>query len=109
MELVQVRISRRVKAAFEKAVKKEGRSSSEILRLLITDWLERMHPDMLKQEASGQLKAPKARSEQGIQPSRVVYPVVCWRCQSRIDWCAEEGSQCRCSNCGALWTPIRSC
>ena len=109
MELFQVRINSQIKTAFDKAVKKEGRSSSAILQLLITNWLEGTHPDLLKQESSGQLKAPKAKSERGIQPSKVVYPVVCWRCQSQIDWCVEEGPQCRCSNCGALWTPVRSC
>jgi hypothetical protein len=107
-ELVQIRISRQIKAAFEKAVKKEGRSSSEILRLLITDWLEKMYPDLLKGEASGQLKAPKAKSEQGTKPSESVYQVVCWRCHERIDWCFEQGPQCRCSHCGALWTPVKS-
>jgi len=107
-EIVQIRISRQIKAAFEKAVKKEGRSSSEILGLLVTDWIERMYPDLLKPEAGDRLKAPKAESEQGLKPSGAVHKVVCWRCHGLIDWCAEQGPQCRCPHCGTLWTPVRS-
>jgi len=101
-ELVQTRISRQLKAAFEEAAQREGRPASEILRLLITDWMERMYPDLLKAEASGGFKPMEAGSEQHTVPTQAISPVMCWRCHGRIDWRMELGPQGYCPYCGAF-------
>ena len=78
------------------------RPASEILRLLITDWVERMHPDLLKKEAGGGFKALEERMEQQTIPTQAVVPVMCWRCHGRIDWRMELGPQGYCPYCGAF-------
>jgi len=101
-QLVQTRISRQLKVAFEEAAQREGRPASEILRLLITDWVERMHPDLLKKEAGGGFKPLEAGMEQQTTPKQAVAPVMCWRCHGRIDWRMELGPQGYCPHCGAF-------
>lgn len=101
-ELVQTRISRQFKAAFEKAAQQDGRPASEILRLLITDWVERMHPDLLRGEAGGGLRALEAKSEQRTASTESIYPVLCWRCHGQIDWHMELGPTGWCPYCGAF-------
>ena len=101
-ELVQTRISRQLKAAFEGAAQREGRPASEILRLLITEWMERMHPNLLKGEADGGFRPLEAMPEQGTAPTQAVSPVLCWRCHGRIDWRMELGPQGYCPHCGAF-------
>jgi len=100
-ELVQTRISRQLKAAFEAAAQREGRPASEILRLLIAEWMERLHSDLLKGEKGG-FKTLEAGSEQGTAPTQAVSPVMCWRCHGRIDWRMELGPQGYCPHCGAF-------
>jgi len=100
--LVQTRISRQLKAAFEKAANREGRPASEILRLLITDWMERMHPDLLKEKGGGGFRPLEAKAEQATSPTQAVSPVLCWRCHGRIDWRMELGPQGYCPHCGAF-------
>jgi hypothetical protein len=99
-ELVQTRISRQLKAAFEEAAQREGRPASEILRLLITDWMERMHPNLLKREGGG-FRPLEAKAEQETSPTQAVCPVLCWRCHGRIDWRMDLGPQGFCPYCGA--------
>ena len=101
-ELVQTRISRQLKVAFEGAAQREGRPASEILRFLITDWVERLHPDLLKGEAGGGFKPLEAGMEQQTIPTQAVVPVMCWRCHGRIDWRMELGPQGYCPHCGAF-------
>lgn len=101
-ELVQTRIRRQLKDAFEEAAQRERRPASEILRLLITDWMERMPPDLLKGEAGGGFRALEARAEQQTSPTQAVCPVLCWRCHGRIDWRMELGPQGFCPYCGAF-------
>ena len=101
-ELVQTRISRRLKAAFEEAARREGRPASEILRLLITDWVERMHPDLLEREAGGEISTLEAKVHQEMAPTRPVYPVLCWRCHGRVEWRLELGPQGWCPFCGSF-------
>jgi len=100
-ELVQTRISRQLKAAFEEAAQREGRPASEILRQLITDWMERMHPDLLKGETGG-FRPLEAGLEQQTAPTQAVSPVMCWRWHGRIDWRMELGPQGYCPHCGAF-------
>lgn len=101
-ELVQTRISRQLKAAFEEAAQREGRPASEILRLLITDWMERMYPDLLKGEAGGGFKPLEVGAQQQTAPTQAVSPVMCWRCHGRIHWRMELGPQGYCPHCGAF-------
>ena len=91
-ELVQTRISKQLKAAFEEAAQREGRPASEILRLLITEWVERRHPDLVKGETGG-FRPMEAGSEQQMTPTQAVSPVMCWKCHGRIDWHMELGPQ----------------
>ena len=101
-ELVQTRISRQLKAGFEEAAQREGRPASEILRLLITEWMERLHPDLLRGEADGENRPLEAISGQGTVPTQAVCPVLCWRCHGRIGWRMELGPQGYCPQCGAF-------
>ena len=101
-ELVQTRVSRELKAAFEEAARREGRPASEILRNLIADWVERMYPDLLRVEGGGEVRAQEARSAQETAPTQPVYPVLCWRCHGRIDWRLDLGPQGWCPYCSAF-------
>jgi hypothetical protein len=101
-ELIQTRISRQLKAAFEEAARLEGRPASEVLRLLITDWVERMHPDLLQGKTGGGFRALEAELGQEIAPTQAVCPVLCWRCHGRIEWHMELGAEGYCPYCGAF-------
>ena len=100
-QLVQTRISPQLKEAFEEAAQREGSPASEILRLLITEWVERRHPDLLKEEAGG-FRPMESGSEQQTAPTQAIAPVMCWRCHGRIDWRMELGPQGYCPYCGAF-------
>jgi hypothetical protein len=100
--LVQTRISQQLKAAFEEAAQREGRPASEILRLLITEWMERMHPDLVRRKTTGEFVPLEAKTEQETAPTQPVYPVLCWRCHGQIDWRIELGPQGYCPYCGAF-------
>ena len=101
-QLVQTRISQQLKVAFEEAAQREGRPASEILRLLITEWMERLHPDLLKGKASGGFKPLEEGTEQQTVPTQAIAPVMCWCCHGRIDWRMELGPQGYCPYCGSF-------
>ena len=101
-ELIQTRLTRQLKTAFEEAAKREGRPASELLRLLIAEWVERMHPDLLVGLVGGELGALEGRPAQEMAPTQPVYPVLCWRCHGRIDWRLNLGPQGFCPYCGAF-------
>ena len=101
-ELIQTRVSPQMKTAFEEAARREGRPASEILRLLITDWVQRMYPDLLRREAGGGFRTLEAGSEQETSPRQSVISVLCWRCHGWISWRMELGPQGYCPHCGAF-------
>jgi hypothetical protein len=101
-ELVQTRISRQLKAGFEAAAQREGLPASEILRLLITEWMQRMHPELLKEEGGGGFRVPEASAEQETSPTQAVCKVLCWHCHGWIEWRMELGPQGFCPYCGAF-------
>ena len=101
-EIIQTRVSQQVKAALEEAARREGRSPSEILRLLVTDWLQRSHPGLLERGTGGGVRAMEANPVQTIAPTQPVYPVLCWRCRGWINWRVDLGPQGWCPYCSAF-------